>query len=82
MEMEISNTTHAILNMQSYQDIEDIYQDFFSDQEEDEDVAIPNVLRLMEGDSLKEWRQVPFANNEFCLKVDDVEKQLLQVAIN
>ena len=55
MEMEISNTTHTILNMQCYQDRDDIYQDFFSDQEEDEDVAFPNVLRSMEGDNLKEW---------------------------
>ena len=44
--MEISNTTHTILNMQSYQDIQDIYQDFFSDQDEDENVATPNVLKI------------------------------------
>ena len=54
--MEISKTRHTILNMQSYQDIDNIYQDFFSDQTEDEDAATPNVLRLIEGDNLKKWQ--------------------------
>ena len=66
--------------MQSLEDIDNIYKDFFSDIEDDESNAPVTVQRLLEPENLKEWQRIGFGS-AFEVKVDDVEKKLLQVAI-
>ena len=46
--------------MQSFKDIGNIYENFFSDAEEDENSAPVSVQTLLEGEHLKEWQQIGF----------------------
>ena len=74
------STTSGTTTMQSLEDIDNIYEDFFSDIEDDESNAPVTVQRLLEPENLKEWQRIGFGS-AFEVKVDDVEKKLLQVAI-
>ena len=67
--------------METFEAIGNIYQDFFSDNEDDEDMAPVSVQRLLEGENLKAWEPVSLNSDYLKLKVDDVEKHLLEVAI-
>jgi hypothetical protein len=67
--------------METFEAIDNIYQDFFSDNEDDEDMAPASVQRLLEGKNLKAWEPVSLNSDYLKLKVDDVEKHLLEVAI-
>ena len=67
--------------MQSFQEIDNIYENFFSDAEEDKISAPISVQTLLEGENIKEWQRIGFGSDTFEVKVDDVEKKLLQVAI-
>ena len=67
--------------METFEAIDNIYQDFFSDNEDDEDMAPVSVQRLLEGKTLKAWEPVSLNSDYLKLKVDDVEKHLLEVAI-
>ena len=71
--------------METFEAIDNIYQDFFSDNEDDEDMAPVSVQRLLEGKNLKAWEPVSL-NSDYLklkLKVDDMEKHvhILEVAI-
>ena len=61
--------------METFEAIDNIYQDFFSDNEDDEDMAPVSVQNL------KAWKPVSLNSDYLKLKVDDVEKHLLEVAI-
>ena len=74
------STTSGTTTMQSLEDIDNIYEDFFSDIEDDESNAPVSVQRLLEPENMKEWQRIGFGS-AFEVKVDDVEKKLLQVAI-
>ena len=67
--------------MQTFEDIDTIYQNFFSENEEDEEMAPVSVQRLLEGENLKAWEPVSLNTDCLKLKVDNVEKQLLEVTI-
>ena len=67
--------------METFEAIDNIYQDFFSDNEDDEDMAPVSVQRLLEGENLKAWEPVSLNSDYLKLKVDDVEKHLLEVVI-
>ena len=67
--------------LETFEDIDTIYQHFFSENEEDEEMAPVSVQRLLEGENLKAWEPVSLNTDCLKLKVDDVEKQLLEVAI-
>ena len=68
-------------NMQSFQEIDNIYENYFSDAEEDEISAPISVQTLLEGENIKEWQRIGFGLDTFEVKVDNAEKKLLQVAI-
>ena len=67
--------------METYQEIDTIYENFFSGAEEAESDASLSVMRLMETQNLRVWEPVPVASDAFSIKVDDVERHLLNVAI-
>ena len=68
--------------METFEAIGNIYQDFFSDNEDDEDMAPVSVQRLLEGENLKAWEPVSLNSDYLKLKVDDVDNTLgLEVAI-
>jgi len=52
--------------MQTFEDIDTIYQNFFSENEEDEEMAPVSVQRLLEGENLKAWE--PVSLNTDCTK--------------
>ena len=59
--------------MQSFQDIENMYENFFSGAEEDEISAPISVQTLLEGENLQEWQWIGFGSDTFEVKVDDVK---------
>ena len=67
--------------MDTFKEIDTIYENFFSEAEEEEDDAPLSVMRLMETPSMRGWEPIPVASDAFSVKVDDVERNLLQVAI-